>query len=296
MDKLRAIKVFCRAVEMNSFASAAHVLDAPASVVSRTISALESELGCTLFNRTTRRLSLTEAGSGYYERCRKLLADLEESEAAARLGTTQATGTLRLGYHPAVRVALGRGMGHFLSAHPNLKLEVALTNSPAALIDDGLDVILRVGRVADSSFVAKQLGWTSLVTCAAPGYLDRHGRPKHPRDLVRYSAIIPGRRDEAPFTRWTFTRGKDREIVPVPVGVVARDGVGLTDHAVGEAGITQLYDLATRLHIANAELEAVLIDWSSGRQPIYAVMPSRRRVPAKVRAFLEFARSLVSEH
>ena len=295
MDKLRAIKFFCRAVEMKSFASAAHALDVPPSVVSRVISALESDLGSRLFNRTTRRLALTEAGASYYEGCLRLLAGLEEADAAARAGSAQPVGTLRLGYHPAFRALLGRGLGRFLSANPNVNVEITLTNSPTALIDGGLDLVLRIGRVADSTFVAKQLGWSSFVTCAAPGYLDRYGRPGHPRDLTQHRAIIPGRRDEEPFTRWIFSRGKDRQIVKVPVGLVARDGVGLTDCAIGHAGVTQLYDVATRHHIESGELEAVLPNWTSGRQPVIAVLPSRRSVPAKVRAFLEFARSLVIE-
>jgi LysR family transcriptional regulator, regulator for bpeEF and oprC len=293
MDKLRAIKFFCRAVEMKSFASAAHALDVPPSVVSRVISALESDLGCRLFNRTTRRLALTDAGTGYYEGCLRLLAGMEEADAAARAGRAQPMGTLRVGYHPAFRATLGRGLGRFLSANPNVSVETILTNSPTALVDGGLDVVLRIGRVADSTFIAKQLGWSSFVTCAAPGYLDRHGRPGHPRDLAQHRAIIPGRRDEEAFTRWSFSRGKDRQIVTVPVGLVARDGVGLTDCAIGQAGVTQLYDVATRHHIESGELEAVLPNWSSGRQPVIAVLPSRRSVPAKVRAFLEFARSLV---
>jgi len=293
MDKLRAIKFFCRAVEMKSFASAAHALDVPPSVVSRVISALETDLGCRLFNRTTRRLALTEAGAGYYEGCLRLLAGLEQADASARAGSAQPVGTLRLGYHPAFRAMLGRGLGRFLSANPNVGVELALTNSPTALVDGGLDVVLRIGRVADSTFIAKQLGWSSFVTCAAPGYLDRHGRPGHPRDLAQHRAIIPGRRDEEPFTRWSFSRGKDRQIVTVPVGLVARDGVGLTDCAIGTAGVTQLYDVAARHHIESGELEAILPNWSSGRQPVIAVLPSRRSVPAKVRAFLEFARSLV---
>src|SRR5215216_478772 len=212
MDKFRAIKFFCRAVEMKSFASAAHALDVPPSLVSRVIAALEVDLGCTLFNRTTRRLSLTDAGAGCYERCLQILADLEEAEAAARAGSTQARGTLRLGYHPAFRVLLGRGIGDFLAANADVSVELMLTNSPAALVDAGLDVVLRIGRLADSSFVAKQLGWSSFVTCAAPKYLDRYGRPGHPRELAEYRAIIPGRRDEEPFTRWSFSRGKDRQV------------------------------------------------------------------------------------
>ena len=296
MDKLRALKFFCRVVETRSFVSASHALNVPPSVVSRVISALESDLKCTLFNRTTRKLSLTDGGAAYYEHCRQLLIDSEEGDAIARQGAVKPTGTLRLGCHPSFRMWLGRSIGAFLSASPDVNVELVVTNSPTALLDDGLDVVLLIGRTADSSFIAKQLGWMPLVTCAAPRYLDQHGRPSEPRDLRNYRAVIPGRRDEESFTRWTFSKGAERQTVMVPVSLIIRDGIGLTDTAIGEAGVAQIYEIAARPHLHNGELERVLKDWSANRQPVYAVFPNRRNVPAKVRVFAEFAKSVLLEH
>jgi DNA-binding transcriptional LysR family regulator len=293
MDKLRAIRFFCRVVEAKSFVAAAHLLNVPPSVVSRVISSLETDLKCTLFNRSTRRLSLTEAGAIYYERSRQLLLDLEESDTIAREGSARPSGTLRVGYHPAFRVLLLRRLGEYLGQNPSVDVELTIANSPSTLLDEGLDIVLRIGRVADSGLVATQLGWTSYVTCAAPAYLDRRGRPRHPSDLRGHLAVIPGRRDEESFARWTFTKGKNREIVTVPVCVVARDGVGLTDATIGQAGVAQLYDVSSAHHMANAELEPIISDWSSGRQAVYAILSGRKRVPAKVRSFMEFAHSLI---
>jgi LysR family transcriptional regulator, regulator for bpeEF and oprC len=293
MDKFRAMTFFCRAVEMKSFASAADALGVPPSVVSRTISGLEAELRCTLFNRTTRRLSLTEAGSSYYERCRELLLELEQTEAFAREGSVRPTGMLRVGYHPALRNLLTRSLGDFLAAYAAVSIEFTTTNSPAALLDDGLDLILRIGPISDSSFVAKRLGSASLLTCAAPAYLDRIGRPAQPLDLRAHRAIIPGRRDEDPFTQWSFARdGAKIQVVKVPVGLIVRDGVGMTDLAAEGAGIAQIYDTNANFYIEDGRLERLLGAWSSGHQPVYSVLPGRRNVPAKVRAFLEFAEAL----
>lgn len=292
MDKLRALKFFCRVVEAKSFASAAYVLDVPPSVLSKTISSLEADLRFTLFNRSTRRLSLTEAGTAYYDYCRQLLIDLEEAETLARDGTVRPAGTLRIGFHPAFRLLLCRRIGEFLGANPSVNVELAITNSPATLLDEGLDVVLRVGAIADTSFVARELGSTVLLPCATPAYLDRYGRPLHPRELIAHRAIIPGRRDEDPFTRWTFSRNGEREVVTVPVRVVVREGVGLVPSALAGVGVAQIYDLVAHPYIVSGELEGILADWSLARQPIYAVIPSRRNVPAKVRAFIEFARSL----
>jgi LysR family transcriptional regulator for bpeEF and oprC len=294
MDKLRAMQFFCCAVEMKSFASAARLLEVPPSVVSRVISGLEAELHCTLFNRTTRRVSLTEAGATYYERSRELLIQLEQVEALARVGSTRPAGNLRLGYHPALRNLLVSRMEEFLAINPALSVELVATNAPAALLDDGLDLVLRIGSIADSSFVAKRIGFTSLLTCAAPNYLDRFGRPAHPRDLREHRAIIPARRDETAFTQWSFSGPKgETEIVRVPIVLVVRDGVGLVDLTVERAGIAQIYDTSARKYVADGRLQVVLEGWSSSRRPVYAVLPGQRNVPAKVRAFVEFARSLM---
>ena len=297
MDKLRAIKCFCRAVEEKSFTSAAHRLGMPPSALSKGISALEQDLQFTVFNRSTRRLSLTEAGARYYESCRQLLLDIEEAEAAARDGTVELTGTLKIGFHPALRIALCRGIiGDFMEANPRLDIDLTLTNSPSALLEAGLDVVLRIGAVADSGFVGKQLGWTELVACASPSYLEKHGRPSLPEELCTHRAIIPGRGDEESFTRWTFRRGSERQSVSVPIAIVFRDGIGLVDAAIWGAGVVQIYDIAAGPFVENGDLERILTDWICERQPVHAVIPGRRNVPAKVRAFVEFARSLPTSH
>jgi LysR family transcriptional regulator for bpeEF and oprC len=293
MDKLRAIKFFCRTVETKSFTSAASALGVPQSVLSKTISALEVHLQFTLFNRTTRRVSLTEAGGAYYDSCRQIMVDMEEAEALGRNGAVQPTGTVHIGIHPVFQISLCRRMGEFLAANPGVNIELAHTNSPATLLEEGLDVLLRVGSIADSNFVARELGSTNIIACASPGYLDRHGRPKRPQDLSGHRAIIPGHRHGDTYARWTFSKGSEREVVSVPVSVVLREGVGLAVTAIGGVGIVQMYDIAAYPFVEDGDLEAILRDWSCGSQPVYAVIPSRRNVPAKVRAFVEFARSLV---
>jgi DNA-binding transcriptional LysR family regulator len=291
MDKLRAIALFCRAVEAKSFTAAAHSLDLAPSVLSKTIAALEAELECRLFNRTTRRTALTQAGAAYYEQCRKLLSGLEEAEAVARDGSV--AGVLKVGVHPAIRALLMRRLGELCSANPRMAIEIVVTNSAAALVDEGLDVVLRIGELADSTFVAHRLGWTQSMICAAPSYVAQHGRPRHPTELARLRAIIPGRRDEDSFARWSFSRGGERIAVAVPAALVARDGIGLVDAAAGGVGIARIYDLSARPYLESKSLVPLLHGWSSERAPIFAIR-SAGRAPRKVRAFLEFARELVS--
>ena len=289
MDKLRAVTFFCRAVEAKTFVAAAHSLDVVPSALSKVIAALEHELGFRLMNRSTRRLSLTPEGSADYEHCRQLLQELEEVEARAREGRTHARGTLRIGMHPAFRFAVLTELQRYFESNPQVKLETVITNSPAAIVDDGLDIVIRIGRLSDSGLVARKLGVARVVVCASPGYIAARGEPHHPRELAHHTAIIYGRHDEDPNTRWEFTKDAERQVVEVPVSLITRDGIGLMDAAVGGCGIARPFDVAAHHLIRTGQLRVLLPDWSGEPHPIYAVMPSHRgATPAKVRAFLDF--------
>lgn len=295
MDKLRAITGFCRAVETKSFAAAAQALDIVPSALSKAVSALEKELGFRLLNRSTRRLSPTHEGEVYYEHCRTLLQGLEEAEASARGGRVRAQGTLRLGMHPALRVVVLGGLGDFLDRHPELKIETVMTNSASAVVDEGLDVVVRIGRLQDSALIARPVGQVASVACAAPAYLAASGEPRHPSELAEHRAIIYGRRDEASNVEWTFTKGEQRVVVSVPVRIVLRDGIGLTDAAVGEGGIALPLDISVAHLLASGALRALLTDWSAAKFPIFAVLPpGGGRAPAKVRACVEFLAALLA--
>jgi LysR family transcriptional regulator, regulator for bpeEF and oprC len=295
MDKLRALTFFVRTVEAGSFAAAAQLLDVVPSAPSKTITALERELGFTLFSRSTRKLSLTVEGEAYYTRCRQVLAELEDAEAMARGGREQPQGTLRVGLHPALRSVVMSEINRLLDSNPRLKVETFITNAPTALLDRGLDVVLCIGPLADSTLVARRLGWVHLVVCASPDYLRRCGEPKRPADLSQHRAIITARPDEEPNTRWEFTRGKERRAVSVTVGMVVRDGIGLVDAGAGGAGVLRPYECSARLYVAAGALKILMPEWSSPRHAVSAAFAGSRHVPAKVRAFLEFAQALVSK-
>jgi DNA-binding transcriptional LysR family regulator len=296
MDKLRAITLFCTTVEARSFAAAAHRLDVVPSALSKAIATLERELGFSLMHRSTRKLSLTEEGAVYYDQCRQLLQGLEDAEAGAREGRARAGGTLRVGLHPALRFWILTRLGGFLDAHPQLKIETTITNSPAAILDDGLDVVLRIGTPSDSSLVARQLGWARPVVCASAAYLSAWGEPTFPEELARHRAIVYARRDEEANSRWEFIKGRERRTVEMPVRLVMRDGVGLTDAAVGGCGIARPFEFAVHALLDNGQLQALLPDWRSERQALYALLPPKNRgVPAKVRACLEFLESALSQ-
>jgi len=294
VDKLRAMTWFCRAAEAKSFAGAAKAIGVVPSALSKTIAALEADLGIRLVNRSTKRLCLTYEGEVYYEQCRALLQDLEQAEAIARGCKMNPRGILRVGMHPALRVVLLSALGTFLDSYPDLKIETVVTNSAAAVIDEGLDVVIRIGRMADSGLVTRSLGRVQSIACAAPSYLRSAGGPRHPDDLAKHRAIIYGRRDEPSNAKWTFTKGPDRITVSVPVRIVVRDGIGITDAAVGGCGVVLPLDVSVRHLLKAGALKALLPDWSGEQYPLFAVMPSGRgNTPAKVRAYVEFVAAML---
>ena len=288
MDKLRAMKWFCRAAEAKSFAGAAKVLNVVPSAVSKTIAALETDLGVHLVNRSTKRLSLTHEGEGYYEQCRALLNGLEEAEAIARGGRLTPRGLLRIGMHPALRFLVLNSLGSFLDSHPEVSVETIVTNSAAAVVDEGLDLVIRIGPLADSGLVARSIGRVRSIACAAPSYLQSAGTPDHPDELSRHRGIIYGRRDEAPNAVWTFTKGKQRVTVSVPVRIVVRDGIGVTDAVVGGGGVALPLDISVRELLMTGTVVRLFLDWSGEQHPVFAVTAHGRGTPARVRAYIEF--------
>ncbi|MCC7288334.1 MAG: LysR family transcriptional regulator [Burkholderiaceae bacterium] len=295
MDKLRAMTFFCRTVEAKSFAAAAQALGMVPSALSKAIAALEHELGFALLNRSTRGLALTDEGGRYYEQCRQILSDIEDAEGTGRRGGTQARGTLRVGMHPGLRYAVMTTLRPFLGEHPDLRIETLITNTAAAVVDEGLDLVLCIGALADSSMIARPLGWTRPIVCATPDYFTSHGEPHHPSELAQHSSVIYARRDEAPNTRWRFAKGGETCEVDVPVRAVSRDGIGLVDAALSGCGVARPLEIAARHWVVAGRLREVLNDWTGEPQAIAAVSPPQSRTaPAKVRLYIEYLASMLA--
>jgi DNA-binding transcriptional LysR family regulator len=293
MDKLRAMQFFCRTVEAGSFAAAAQALDVVPSVVSKAVAALEQELGFALMNRSTRGFSLTEEGSAYHRQCRQILQDIDEAEASCRPDAAP-RGTLRLGMHPGLRFALLGQIGPFMHRHAGLAVETVITNTPSSVVTEGLDMVLHIGKLPDSSLVAHPLATTRTVVCASPSYLEMFGEPRHPRELAGHAAVIYARRDEEPNTCWAFSRGGERVEVDVCARAVSRDGIGLVDAALGGCGIARPFEVSVRHWVASKHLQALLQDWEGETHEITAVLPVRSRGGSgKVSTFLEFVGKLL---
>ncbi|HEY6095167.1 MAG TPA: LysR family transcriptional regulator [Gallionellaceae bacterium] len=287
MDTLLSMKVFATVVESGSFAAAAERLDLSRAMVSKHMAHLEGHLGSRLLNRTTRRLSLTEAGTGYYERCQHILKDIDEAELAATELTSAPRGTLR------VTAPLVFGVLHiapliadYLALYPEAKLDFTLDDRNIDLVNEGYDLAIRIGNLAESGLVARRFARDRLVVCGSPEYFRRHGVPRVPDDLGKHVCL--GYSYEESINEWQFSGPDGEHRVSVSGNLRANNGDLLRVAALGGAGIVLQPRFLVGADLREGRLQAVLTDYESRELGIYAVYPSRRFLSAKVRTFIDF--------
>lgn len=292
MDQLRAIKVFVRVIDEGSFAGAARALDLAPAVVTRLVAELEEHLGTRLLNRTTRRLSLTEIGDAYLERARRILADVDEAAALAASATQEVRGLLRVLCPPAIAVhQLAKHLPKFHREFPRVALEIT-SPGPVDTVDDSYDLTIFLTRdVPDGDFVARRLARSEFIMCASPEYLDQRGRPQHPLDLKQHDALLPP--TPALARGLTLQKGDGSEEITLPI-VPSRAALSTTHmdtnyaaalHGLGVAGLPSFMVEDALLEQA---LERVMPQWRLFGTTLWAGMPTRKYVPARTRAFLDF--------
>ncbi|MCA3210773.1 MAG: LysR substrate-binding domain-containing protein [Betaproteobacteria bacterium] len=286
MDRLNALEAFVRVVEQGSFVRAAAALGLSTSALSQRVADLESHLGVRLLNRTTRKLSLTESGQALYERAVQVLADLGEAEALASSAAVEPRGTLKITCAHAIGVQrLAPAMAQFHALHPQVRFEVQVSDRMVDLVEEGFDLAIRIGSVVSEQLVARKLGQMRLLPCAAPSYLARHGRPRHPRDLAQHDLLT-----------YAYSRTPQRWVLHGPDGAVhevraqgslnANSGQVLVAAAVAGQGLVLETDFHVGDALARGELVRVLPEYEGGGGDIWAVYPSRRHLSAKLRLFV----------
>ncbi|MEO8060682.1 MAG: LysR family transcriptional regulator [Burkholderiales bacterium] len=288
------MRVFSRVIEQGSFAGAARDLNLSPAVVTRLVADLEEHLGARLINRTTRRLSLTDTGENYLERVRHILTEVDEAEALATAATSEPRGHLRVLCSPAFAVhQIAKMLPKFRALYPRVTLELSVPG-PVETVDENFDVsIITEGRRAlDGSFVARRLARSEVIACASPEYLDKHGRPKHPKDLAHHEAMVPNFVHELTFHAVNWD-GEDAaaESVTLPMPRPALSTIH-TDTmyaaALAGMGITGLPSFVAEDALLENALERVLPQWHLLTTTLYAGMPTRKHVPARTRAFIDF--------
>lgn len=288
MDRFEAMRVFVQVVECGGFARAADRLSLSTSAVSRHVADLETHLAARLLQRTTRRISLTESGRLFYERCVQLLADLDEAEQEVAHTVAAPRGTIRL------TTSINFGMRHvtpaiaaFVNRYPEVKFDVSLSDRLVDLVEEGFDVAVRIGGPGAGHVVARRLAETRLVTAAAPEYLARHGVPKAPADLAHHSCLTYEYEVERGRWRLHDTAGREH-VVQVAGSVRSNNGDLLAEAAAQGAGVVYEPAFIVGPEIRAGRLVPILTDYHSAPLPIYAVYPSRKHLSAKVRAFVDF--------
>jgi DNA-binding transcriptional LysR family regulator len=292
MDRLNSMRVFSRVIEEGGFAAAARVLDLSPAAVTRLVADLEDHLGARLINRTTRRLSLTDTGELYLNSVRHVLGEIDEAEALATASSVEPRGHLRVLCPPAFAVhQLAKHLKVFRARYPRVTLDLSVPG-PVETVDENFDVTIltEARRPLDGSFVARLLACSEVITCAAPEYLDVRGRPQHPRDLVDHEAMVPNFMREVTF----FTRGAagaERESFTIErprAGLSTVHTDTLYAAALAGMGITGLPSFVAEDALLENALERVLPSWFLLNTTLYAGMPTRKHVPARTRAFVDF--------
>lgn len=287
MARLDEMAVFAEVVEAQSFSGAARTLGISKSAVSKQIARLEDRLGVRLLNRTTRRLSLSEAGETYYQASRRVLDEAEAAETAVSSLAAAPHGLLKLNAPMSFGfLHLARAIPLFHARYPQIVVDMAMNDRFVDLVEEGYDLAIRIGDMRDSSLIARRLAPSRAILCASPDYLKRQGTPTQPEDLKHHACLIYSNQDQR--DAWRFTGPKGTVSVKVKGPLHANNGDALCSAALAGMGIVRLPSFIVSEHLLAGRLLPVMCHLPLAGQGIYAVYPHQRNLSAKVRAFVDF--------
>ncbi len=286
--QLDAMALFARVVEAGGFSAAARELGLSKASVSKRIARLEDRLGVRLLNRTTRRLSLSEAGGAFYAGCRRMMGEAEAAEQAVTHLAAAPRGTLRVNAPMSFgQLHLAPALNAFLERYPELAVDLVLDDREANLVQDGFDVGVRIKPLRDSSLIARRLTQSRALLCAAPSYLAAHGAPDRPEDLTRHACLLYSYQSEPGV--WVLRGPEGEQRVRVSGRLRANNGEALREAAAAGFGITLMPSFIIGDDIRQGRLQPVLRDWAAGNPiAIHAIYPASRNLSPKVRAFVDF--------
>lgn len=296
MDQLLAMRVFIRIAEAGGFAKAADAMDVPRATATKLVQDLERHLGVRLFQRTTRRVTVTPEGAAYYERAARLIAELNDMDESLQGAAARPKGRLRVDVGSSLaNLLLIPELPKFQKRYPELHLDLGVSDRNVDLVGEGVDCTIRGGELADTSLVARRLADLDWVTCASRGYLRAHGKPRHPGDLVEgdpgrthaivgYFSSLTGR--HFPLE---FERGEEQLSIPVNSSVAVNESTAHLNALLAGLGVGQTFRFMAEPHLQSGALVEVLGDWHRPRHPLQLVYPAPRHLHAKVRVFSDWA-------
>lgn len=286
MKSLTSIAAFVYAAEQHNYGAVARILGISPSAVAKAIVRLESHLGVRLFNRTTRSVSLTEEGALFYERCKHIMNDLNDAEAAIIQSRERPRGRLRVsvphivGHHLLMPILPG-----FADKYPEIELDIDFEDHVVDLVTEGIDVVIRSGDLTDSGLIARPLGEQHFVVCGSPRYLDLHGRPETPSDLVHHACIHFKYPSSGRIAQWAFAQARDRSMLPR--GLTINNSDAALRAALDDMGLVHLPVYVARPRIEDGSLVPVLTSYMAQFGSLSLLWPSNRQLLPKVRAFVD---------
>ena len=286
MDRLASMETFIRVVETGSFSGAARQLRVGQPAVSKTVAQLETYLGVKLLTRSTRGLTPTEAGLGYFERAKRAIEEADEAELAARGAGTGLKGRLRVcAAVTFARIHLIPLLPQFLAQHPDLDLEVVLDDRQIDLVQEGIDLGLRMGKMLDSALTVRRIGRCKRLVLATPGYFERAGTPATPADLSKHQAVVYL---QGEGSVWSFRRDSSEAAVKVQSRLKVTAAEGVRAAVLAHVGLTIASEWMFTPELRSGAICAALSEWSLPPLDLWAVFPTGRAATAKARAFVDF--------
>ena len=289
MDRLNAMNLYCRIIETGQLSTAADQLNLSKGAVSKQLAKLEAHLGGRLLNRTTRRLTPTEAGIAFYERAKLILESVEEAECVVTGLTAEPRGVLKINAPMSFGASyLGALLAEYQAKYPLVDIDISLHDRQVDIVDEGYDLVLRIAALEDSSLIARKLAPCHIVICASPDYLEKHGEPKTPDDLKNHQCLLYTYNDSAKFWALQDTAGASKNFT-VNGPLLANNGNLICDAMLNGMGIAILPTFIVGDAIRNGKAITILNEWKQKPSDISLLYPSSKHLSAKVRAFVDMA-------
>jgi DNA-binding transcriptional LysR family regulator len=287
IDILACMRVFTTVVDTGSFAAASDRLTLSRGMTTRYVAQLEAHLGVRLLQRTTRRLSLTEEGTDYYQRAVQIIASVEDAEQSATQGTLDPRGILRITTASGFAIDhLDRAVAAYLRRHPNVEIDLMTGERMVDLVDEGFDLAIRIAKQLPPGLIARRIAPVRIYVCASPAYLAAHGTPQTPEELVDHNCLFYS--SSTYRNKWRFCRDGAEQIVQVKGNFHVNSGNVLRTAAIEDMGILYEPDFLVHEAIRQKRLVQILRDWETDDLSLYAVYANRQFLPLKVRSFIDF--------
>jgi len=296
LDRIDLFRVFTRVVDAGSFTRAADSLGLPRSSVSAAVAELEGRVGARLLHRTTRKVAPTHDGAAFYERCLRVIADVEETERLFRQGDAKPSGKLRVDVPGRIgRLVVAPALPAFLDEFPGIDLILGATDRAVDLVEESVDCVLRVGPLTDSGLIARTVGTLPLINVASPGYLARHGLPAGPDDLANHWAVNYASPASGRVEAWEWMEGGNLHTLPMRARVTVNSAEACIACCLAGLGLVQIPAYDVRRHLEAGELVEVMPDHRAEPLPMTLLYPHRRHLSHRVRVFADWLERLLRQ-